>query len=116
MQFQHPNASNCGTTNEHRGSEALVFNLCQTTNDTSQWKEGPNVMSNCQNIPLYTPIATFINGAYSSNGGLSGIFLGCLPDGFKIAVQECGSNSTILNLGLGGILTHDPKLYFIVIQ
>ncbi|KAL3854099.1 hypothetical protein ACJMK2_013378 [Sinanodonta woodiana] len=114
MQFHHPLASSCGTTNDHRGSDALVLNLCHTNNDTSQWTEGPNVMSNCPSIPLYTPIATFSGGAYSGNGGISGIFLGCLPDGFKIAVQECGSNVTILNLGHGGMFAHDPHAYFVV--
>ncbi|KAL3854101.1 hypothetical protein ACJMK2_013380, partial [Sinanodonta woodiana] len=114
IQFHHPHANSCGTTNDHRGSDALVLNLCHTNNDTSQWKEGPNVMSNCPSIPLYTPIATFSSGAYSGNGGISGIFLGCLPDGFKIAVQECGSNVTILNLGHGGMFTHDPNAYFVV--
>ncbi|KAL3854203.1 hypothetical protein ACJMK2_013481 [Sinanodonta woodiana] len=116
MQFQHPMASSCGPTNDHRGPDALVFNLCPNTNGTSQWKVGQNVMNNCQTIPLYAPVATFINGAYSSNGGLAGIFLGCLPDGFKLAVQECGSNSNILNLGHGGILIHDPNLYYVVTE
>ncbi|KAK3587440.1 hypothetical protein CHS0354_007931 [Potamilus streckersoni] len=45
---------------------------------------GNFVMSVCERIPLYTPVATFFDGKYSSQGGLAGIFIGCLQGGFKV--------------------------------
>ena len=42
-------------------------------------------MDLCNQIPLYTPVATFYNGRYSSSGGVSGVFLGCLQNGFKVS-------------------------------
>ncbi|KAK3582127.1 hypothetical protein CHS0354_017238, partial [Potamilus streckersoni] len=67
------------------------------------------VMSVCARIPLYTPVATFVNGKYDSQGGHAGIFIGCLLDGFKIIVQECDKNITVMHLTTGNItIGHQP--------
>ena len=43
------------------------------------------VMQNCGRIPKYTPVSTFLFGQYTMDGsGVSGIFLDCLSDGFKV--------------------------------
>ncbi|KAL3853909.1 hypothetical protein ACJMK2_013205 [Sinanodonta woodiana] len=111
--FSHPAASEC-SPNDHRASEALVFHLC-STNDTRSWIKGAAVLENCSQIPLYAPVATFIQDSFNSNGGQAGIFLGCLPNGFKLAAQECFANVTVLHIEKGGLYTRDPSTYHVVL-
>ncbi|KAK3589784.1 hypothetical protein CHS0354_021119, partial [Potamilus streckersoni] len=72
------------------------------------------VMEFCNLLPMFTPIATFSDKSYQPNGGKAGIFLGCLPDGFKFAVQDCYSGVQIKHLQKGGIFGNDPSNYFVV--
>ncbi|KAK3596316.1 hypothetical protein CHS0354_031648, partial [Potamilus streckersoni] len=111
--FSHPAASDC-SQGDHRSSEALVFQLCHT-NQILNWTKGPSVFDNCAQIPLYTPVATFIQESFIPNGGQAGIFVGCLPNGFKMAAQQCFTNSSILHIETGGHLTLDPSLYHVVL-
>ncbi|KAL3853908.1 hypothetical protein ACJMK2_013204, partial [Sinanodonta woodiana] len=111
--LSHPAASDCSPS-DHRASEAFVFQLCHT-NNTNSWIKGASVLDNCSQIPLYTPVATFIQDSFISNGGQAGIFLGCLPNGFKMAAQECFANATVLHIEKGGLYTRDPSLYHVVL-
>ncbi|KAL3853907.1 hypothetical protein ACJMK2_013203, partial [Sinanodonta woodiana] len=79
--LSHPAASDC-SPNDHRSSEALVLQLCHTNNIHS-WIKGPAVLENCPQIPLYSPVATFFQDSFIPLGGQAGIFLGCIPNGFK---------------------------------
>ncbi|KAL3854130.1 hypothetical protein ACJMK2_013408, partial [Sinanodonta woodiana] len=80
----NPGAGNCHPeTLDHMAPEALVINMCNVTGHTESWIRGHNVMPVCDRIPLYTPVAIFFDGKYSSQGGLAGIFVGCLQGGFK---------------------------------
>ncbi|KAK3589783.1 hypothetical protein CHS0354_021117 [Potamilus streckersoni] len=116
----HASAPDC-TTGDHMSSEALVLKSCNA-NSTTTWIKGENVMEFCNLLPLFTPIATFIDKLYQPDGGKAGIFLGCLPDGFKVvtndtnqfAVQDCYSGVQIKHLQKGGIFLHDPSNYFVV--
>ncbi|KAK3595354.1 hypothetical protein CHS0354_008777 [Potamilus streckersoni] len=98
---------------DHVASEALVINMCNTL-EPHNWKEGQHVMSVCDSVPLYTPVATFFDGKYSSQGGLAGIFVGCLENGFKMIVQECDRNITVIHITTGGHFLMDPRSYSIV--
>ncbi|KAK3602665.1 hypothetical protein CHS0354_024986 [Potamilus streckersoni] len=108
----HASAADC-TTGDHRSSEALVLKSCNS-NSTATWIKGENVMELCNRIPLLTPIATFTDNVYYQVGGKAGIFLGCLPDGFKIAVQECHAFTQIKHLQSGAFGVNDPSNYFVI--
>ncbi|KAL3854131.1 hypothetical protein ACJMK2_013409, partial [Sinanodonta woodiana] len=111
----NPGAGNCHPDiSDHMAPEALVMNMCNVTGHSDSWTRGQNVMSVCQRIPLYTPVATFFEGKYSSQGGLAGIFVGCLQGGFKMIVQECDKNITVLHVVTGGHFQLDPVNYSII--
>jgi len=38
----------------------------------------------CDDLPLLAAVAPFFNGRYISQGGFSGVFLGCLPGDFQV--------------------------------
>ncbi|XP_060083600.1 uncharacterized protein LOC132562843 [Ylistrum balloti] len=101
----HPLAGFCadGTRSE---SEALVLQSC-TAPAPVQWRQGDHVLGNCANIPKFSPIATFLLGNYVMDGtSLSGILLGCHPNGFKMAAQICGHTPQIFDI-IGG--SADPR-------
>ena len=53
------------------------------------------VMSNCHNIPMYTPVAIFTFGHYVT--GTVGIFAGCLDNGqhgFKVRISNTSRDSS----------------------
>lgn len=106
------NASLC-PSGTHQSPEAFVLNHC-TVEHPATWIQGLKVMDNCNTIPLYTPVATFFSSGYVSNGGIAGVFLGCLPNGFKIGVQPCDQTPNIAHIELGGIFTKDPNSYFTI--
>ncbi|KAL3853871.1 hypothetical protein ACJMK2_013196 [Sinanodonta woodiana] len=107
----HPKASDC-IPGDHKSSEALVFVSC---NISETWRKGENVMALCSRIPMFTPIATFKNdGAYTANGGRAGMFLGCLPNGFKFAFQDCQFGIQVKHLQTGGLFLNDPSNYYII--
>lgn len=96
----NPRAGLC-TDGTHSQSEALVLNTCHA-DSPSTWKSGYNVMQNCDRIPRYTPIATFVFGMYSMDGSsMSGVFINCTPNGFKMAVQVCGHGPLIFEVQTG---------------
>jgi len=42
------------------------------------------VYDNCEDIPHYTPIATFEDAIYHPLGAQSGVFVQCVDDGFMV--------------------------------
>ena len=61
-----------------------MTNMCRFYN----FVHNNQVMTSCEGsnpIPDLTPIASFDNGLYSSVGSLSGVFLGCIDNGFKVS-------------------------------
>ena len=64
----------------NRNATANFVNLIMTSTVTFQ------VTKHCHQIPLYTPVATFSSSdVYSPYGAQSGLFVGCLPNGFKVS-------------------------------
>lgn len=106
------NASSC-PSGGHRSPDAFVMNHCTVTHSSS-WVQGLKVMDHCHRVPLYTPVATFYHGQYVPNGGTSGIFLGCLPHGFKLGEQPCNNDPTVIHVEEGGIFTGDPNVYYTI--
>ncbi|XP_033727544.1 uncharacterized protein LOC117316867 [Pecten maximus] len=96
----HPLAGFCadGTRSE---SEALVLQAC-SAKAPGQWRQGQQVLGNCESIPRFSPISTFLLGNYVMDGtSLSGVLLECLPNGFKMAAQLCGHTPQIFNILTG---------------
>lgn len=106
------NASAC-PSNSYFSPEAFVLGHC-SVRESSTWKAGENVYRSCASIPVYTPVATFDHGVYTSAGGLSGVFFGCLQHGFKVAVQYCDEVPVIEFITNGGIYAMDPHVYFTI--
>ncbi|XP_045179940.2 uncharacterized protein LOC123539423 [Mercenaria mercenaria] len=112
----HPLAYLCPSGNR-TSNEAFVLVNCNV-GSPANWIKGLNVMENCDRIPTYTPIATF--GAeylgIHEHKGLSGIFLGCIPGGFKMAYQDCDTSATIKHIENGnGSGIDDPNTYFVIV-
>ncbi|XP_053386133.1 uncharacterized protein LOC128550662 [Mercenaria mercenaria] len=110
------NAIECSPSS-HTSHEAFVLTECSVPQNPSSWQQGVNVMADCGSsaaIPTYTPIAAYDHGSYSSVGSLSGIFLGCTSNGFKIALQTCGQAPHITELQLGGSNTQNPNMYYTI--
>ncbi|XP_062598515.1 uncharacterized protein LOC134259939, partial [Saccostrea cucullata] len=99
----------------HSQSEAVLYQTCKAP-DASTWTAGPKVMDNCARIPAYTPIATFEFGQYNlDSSSLSGIFVECTDDGFKVAAQLCGHGPEIYTIHKGGsTLRQDANNYYVV--
>ncbi|XP_053386129.1 teneurin-2-like isoform X2 [Mercenaria mercenaria] len=119
--FQTPvanqNAIEC-SPGSHTSHEAFVLTECSVPQNPSSWQQGVNVMADCGSsdaIPTYTPIAAFDRGFYSSVWSLSGIFLGCTNNGFKIALQTCGQAPHITELQLGGSNTQNPNMFYTIV-
>ncbi|XP_053386131.1 integumentary mucin C.1-like isoform X2 [Mercenaria mercenaria] len=110
------NAIEC-TPSSHTSHEAFVLTECSVPQNPSSWQQGVNVMADCASsvaIPTYTPVAAYDHGSYSSVWSLSGIFLGCTSNGFKIALQTCGQAPYIAELQLGGSNTQNPNMYYTI--
>ncbi|KAH3751148.1 hypothetical protein DPMN_185696 [Dreissena polymorpha] len=58
-------------------------------------------------------VATFVNSQYIRDGGLSGLVVGCLTEGFQLTVQGCGFGVITLNI-TGGINLFDPLNYYTI--
>ncbi|XP_048730876.1 uncharacterized protein LOC125648029 [Ostrea edulis] len=99
----------------HSQSEAVLLKTCKSP-APSTWTAGPKVIENCSRIPAYTPIATFEFGQYNmDSSSLSGIFVECTDDGFKMAAQLCGHGPEIYTIHKGGsTLRQDANSYFVV--
>ncbi|XP_060603281.1 uncharacterized protein LOC132756274 [Ruditapes philippinarum] len=109
----HADARQCSSGNK-TSHEALVMANCDA-GPTSAWKTGENVMSICSSLPSYTPIASISSGNTGLNWGRSGIFVGCLGNGFKMVYQDCDTEPTFVHVIRGnGIGTHDPYNYFVI--
>ncbi|XP_060561941.1 uncharacterized protein LOC132721631 isoform X2 [Ruditapes philippinarum] len=112
----NPNASICAH-GQQASHEAFVLTECDVPTTPATWKQGVNVMSRCASsnpIPYDTPIASFDHGLYSSAGSLSGVFLGCTSDGFKIAFQTCGQAPEMTELLQGHHFSQNPVNYFTI--
>ncbi|XP_062598599.1 uncharacterized protein LOC134260031 [Saccostrea cucullata] len=96
----HPEAGLC-TDGTQSQSEALVLKTCHSAAPAT-WSKGYNVMQNCQRIPKYTPVSTFVFGMYPMDGSaMSGVFIKCTSDGFQMSVQVCGHGPLIFNIHTG---------------
>lgn len=84
----------CQPGNRNGSDEAFVLINCNTPHPT-MWKQGIHVLQHCKDIPTYTPVATFIGGTYHPSLAESGVFMGCIDDGFKLGVQHCNATPTI---------------------
>lgn len=113
-QVLNDNAGLC-TDGTHSAPEAVVMQTCKAP-APSAWTAGPKVLENCARIPAYTPIATFEFGQYNlDSSSLSGIFVECTDDGFKIAAQLCGHGPEIFTLHRGGsTLRQNPDSYYVI--
>lgn len=113
-QVLNDNAGLC-TDGTHSAPEAVVMQTCKAP-VPSAWTAGPKVLENCARIPAYTPIATFEFGQYNlDSSSLSGIFVECTDDGFKIAAQLCGHGPEIFTLHRGGsTLRQNPDSYYVI--
>ncbi|XP_060603300.1 uncharacterized protein LOC132756289 isoform X2 [Ruditapes philippinarum] len=112
----NPNAAVC-SQGQHTSHEAFVLTECDVPKTPATWSQGLNVMSSCARsnpIPDNTLIASFDHGIYSSDDSLSGIFLGCTRDGFKIAYQTCGQSPEITEIRLGESFNRNPNNFYAI--
>ncbi|XP_052813081.1 neurogenic locus notch homolog protein 1-like [Mya arenaria] len=107
------NAPNC-SSGLHTSNEALVLKNCNVS-EPYMWHQGTQVMRDCNSIPSYTAIGTYLYGYYPVSKGLSGVFLECLPNGFKIIFQEhCDKSPEIRHIEEGGAGFFDPNNYYTI--
>ncbi|XP_052813104.1 uncharacterized protein LOC128240493 [Mya arenaria] len=107
-------APNC-SSGSYASTEAFVLNNCNVTTP-DLWHPGMQVMSNCNAIPAYTAVGTYLEGIYAVGTGLSGVFLECIPNGFKIAFQvACDKSPEIRHIEQGGLGFLDPNTYYIIV-
>lgn len=114
LKIQHSLASAC-PDNTFTSPDALVIEYCPMGR-ASTWTKSINVVEGCNNDILhsqYLPIASY---HFSGLTSYSGIFLGCIPGGFKIAMQLCGQTPEIYHIlnatNLANVL--NPYSYYIV--
>ncbi|WAR09757.1 hypothetical protein MAR_034833, partial [Mya arenaria] len=107
------NAPNC-SSGLHTSNEAFVLHNCNVS-EPYAWHQGTQVMRDCNSIPSYTAIGTYLYGYYPVSKGLSGVFLECLPNGFKIIFQEhCDKSPEIRHIEQGGAGFFDPNKYYTI--
>ncbi|KAH3753923.1 hypothetical protein DPMN_188576, partial [Dreissena polymorpha] len=96
-------------------NEDLVLTLCNMTSlDT--WSRGQHVISNCDRIPSYSPIASFSpTGRYMPLDAQSGVFLGCISEGFKMAIQPCYGAPQIIHVETTGVFNNNATIYYTVV-
>ncbi|KAH3753928.1 uncharacterized protein LOC127848933 [Dreissena polymorpha] len=96
-------------------NEDLVISLCNMTS-VEKWSRGAQVMSNCGVIPHYSPVATFsLAGKYQVLDGQSGVFLECIPDGFKMVIQSCDGGPQIIHVSTTGVFNNNATIYYAVV-
>ncbi|OWF44252.1 uncharacterized protein LOC110458646 isoform X2 [Mizuhopecten yessoensis] len=81
-------------------SDDLVYSVCDVTTQSTLYK-GSKIMRNCYNHSPYTAIKAFDVGTGEVRNlslALSGVFLECVPNGFKMVVQSCESAPYILTI------------------
>ncbi|KAK2152424.1 hypothetical protein LSH36_329g02028 [Paralvinella palmiformis] len=107
---ENPNVIPC-YDNTYCQCISAPFELCDVPiSNTNNWTPGAHVMSNCENIPLYTAVATFDNGHYNwqDDLGHAGLFYGdCTGSGFKIIDQWCGRVMDYTYYPVGGYTDGD---------
>ncbi|XP_053385847.1 uncharacterized protein LOC128550594 [Mercenaria mercenaria] len=117
-QFEsHPEARQC-TSGNKTSHEAFILVNCDA-GSPQFWKKGASVMSSCDTLPSYTPIAAIKNGSTEAQTEweLSGIFIGCVSGGFKMSYQNCDTKPTIVHIESGnGTGIHDPYNYFVIVS
>ncbi|XP_052237627.1 uncharacterized protein LOC127848940 isoform X2 [Dreissena polymorpha] len=96
-------------------NEDLVLTLCNIT-AVETWSRGLQVISNCANIASYSPIATFsATGSYQPADAQSGVFLECIPEGFKMAIQPCNGVPQIIHVETTGVFNNNANIYYMVV-
>ncbi|XP_052812142.1 delta-like protein 4 [Mya arenaria] len=108
---EQPTAFQC-SSGSHTGSDAFVLQNCNV-NASNQWMQGRQVVTDCSDIPAFTPIATFEVGTFSSKN-VAGVFIDCLSNGFRIATQSCDQSPTIVHIANGGSGNLNPNAYYTV--
>uniref|UniRef100_A0A1W7R9K9 Secreted protein n=1 Tax=Hadrurus spadix TaxID=141984 RepID=A0A1W7R9K9_9SCOR len=83
---------------------SLVRHVCSRLEDkhTSTWVPGKLVKDNCDDIPEYTAIATFLKDGGLSYEGHAAIFLSCVPSGIRVIDQYVGKPISIKTIRYGG--------------
>ncbi|XP_053386636.1 SCO-spondin-like [Mercenaria mercenaria] len=66
--------------------ENMLKNLCGAPSDTNVWGVSKDVRTNCENIPLYSPIAK-VHREYKTRN--YGILLDCYQSQLKFATETC---------------------------
>ncbi|KAL3877397.1 hypothetical protein ACJMK2_035108 [Sinanodonta woodiana] len=101
---------------DRNNPDALVIRLCTAPNVTT-WIKGAKVLDYCDRIPLFSAVATFVNDHHYT-GGYSGIFAGCLRNGFKIILQTCQNAPSVIHITLDTMnnvdYNTDPVNYYIL--
>lgn len=111
---EHPSARQCSTGQRTSHEAYVIVNCGLGSSDT--WQKGVNVMTNCDNIPLYTPIAAANTNTGDQKWILSGIFLGCVNGGFKMAYQDCGLAPSLVHVdGINGTGKLDPDSFSVIL-
>ncbi|KAH3753916.1 hypothetical protein DPMN_188568, partial [Dreissena polymorpha] len=113
--YVHTNGSTSCGSKVSGTNEDLVLALCNMTSiDT--WSRGVQVISNCDSIPHYSPVSTFgAAGNYKPLDAQSGIFLECIPNGFKMAIQPCTGGPQIVHVETNGLFYNNASNYYIVV-
>ncbi|XP_033729009.1 uncharacterized protein LOC117318116 [Pecten maximus] len=106
----------CTNHPENSPSDDLVYSVCDVTPPSDVYK-GSQVITNCQYHKPYTAIKAFPADVDNSNLSLatSGVFIECVPNGFKMVVQSCESAPYILTIATDshqGALA--PQFYHII--
>ncbi|XP_052236182.1 uncharacterized protein LOC127847970 isoform X1 [Dreissena polymorpha] len=111
----HSNGSTLCKNKISGTNEDLVLTLCNMT-AVDTWSRGLHVISNCGNIPNYSPIATFsATGNYQPADAQSGVFLECIPEGFKMAIQPCDGVPQIIHVETTGVFNNNATIYYVVV-
>ncbi|XP_052237622.1 uncharacterized protein LOC127848935 isoform X1 [Dreissena polymorpha] len=96
-------------------NEDLVLTLCNITS-VEMWSRGLQVNSYCNSIPSYSPISTFsVRGSYQPADAQSGVFLECIPEGFKMVIQPCNGVPQIIHVETTGVFNNNANNYYTVV-
>ncbi|XP_060075825.1 uncharacterized protein LOC132555492, partial [Ylistrum balloti] len=78
-------------------SDDLMYTVCDVTPQSTVFK-GAAMMRNCYFHKPYTAVKAFTTDTKNLSLALSGVFIECLPNGFKMVVQSCESAPYILSV------------------
>lgn len=100
----------------HVKSEAVPIALCGVP-EKSEWKKGVNVLENCDNLPKYIAVASFIGDIYPGDGK-AGVLISCNSTEITIVSQECDSGLKFEHITKGSYsyFKDIPEAYFTIIS